>query len=211
MKEHPMKIRHLAAWLSVVVLLGASATLIRAQGPGVNPASARAKLRAEIVKLRTEVEMLQFDYDLARVGLMDDVKMEKGLKMAGSMMGAIGGFQVAMNEARNEANAPPSAGPDDALPPGAVAPAAVAAPAVVRPAPSSPPPPSVRPQPSAKDRQQAEAKAKKAQEEAEKKEEAELAKAVADRKKELERIYTSLSAKRLDLEDAERAYREGAR
>ena len=39
----------------------------------------------------------------------------------------------------------------------------------------------------------------------------EMAKAVAERKKELERIYTSLSAKRLDLEDAERSYRESAR
>ncbi len=114
-----MKIRHLAAWLSVVVLLGASATLLRAQAPRANPAPAdRAKLRAEIVKLRTEVEMLQFDYDLARVGLMDDVKMEKGLKMAGSMMGAVSAMQVAMIGEQNEANAPPPAEPqDNAFPP----------------------------------------------------------------------------------------------
>ncbi len=207
-----MKIRHLAAWLSVVVLLGASATLIRAQGPGAKPATAeRARLRETIVKLRTEVEMLQFDYDLARVGLMDDVKMEKGLKMAGSMMGAVGAMQVAMNDARNQAYAPEPVEPGNALPPQALPPGVPGEPVVVRPAPSSPPPPPVRPQPSAKDRQQAEAKAKKDQEEAEKKEEAEMAKAVAERKKELERIYASLSAKRLDLEDAERSYREGAR
>jgi hypothetical protein len=204
-----MKFRHLAAWFSIVVLLGASATLLRAQAPRADPAPAdRTKLRAEIVKLRTEVEMLQFDYELARVGLMDDVKMEKGLKMAGSMLGAVSAMQVAMIDAQNDANAPPPPTElqDDVFPRGAPAPD------VVRPAPSSPPPVRpAQPQPSAKDRKQAEAEAKKAQEEEEKKQEAELAKAVAERKKELERIFTALSAKRLDLEDAERSYREGGR
>jgi hypothetical protein len=171
-KEPQMKFRHFAAWFSVVALLGMGATLIRAQPPQrpregpVRPD--RARLRAEVIRLRTEVEMLRFDYDLARDGLIEDVKTEKGFKMAGEMMGAI---QFSINEA-------------GAKPPGE--------------------PPR---QETEQARKKAAQEAKKADEE-EKREAAELAAAIAERKKELARRFASLAEKQLDLEDAERNYRD---
>jgi hypothetical protein len=170
-----MKFRHLAPWFSMVALLVVGATFIRAQPPEQRregPARIdRGKLRAEIIKLRTEVEMLRFDYELARDGLLDEVKMSRGLRMVGPLMGLGAAIQSAVNEAGSQ---PPGAAP----------------------------------------RQKSQAHQKKAAEEAkaaereEKKQEAEEAAAIAERKKELARRFALLSEKRLDLEDAERNYRE---
>ncbi len=173
-----MKFRHFAAWFSAVALLGAGVTMIRAQPPQQpreGPARVdRAKLRADITKLRTEVEMLRFDYELARNGLLDDVKTEKALKMAGGLMQFGMAFQSAVNDA---GAAPPGASPR---------------------------------QKSEQDRKKAAEEAIKAEQE-EKREAAEEAAAIAERKKELARLFTLLSEKRLDLEDAERTYRETSR
>ncbi len=66
------------------------------------------------------------------------------------------------------------------------------------------------PKPSEQERKKAAEEAKKAEQE-EKREEAEIAKFVAERKKELTRRFGLLEEKRLDLEDAERNYRESFR
>ncbi len=170
-----MKFRHLAAWFSVVALLGLGATFIRAQPPQrpheVPVRVNRDQLRAEIVKLRTEVEMLRFDYELARDGLKEDVKTEKALKMAGGMMQSVFAMQSAINEA------------------------------------SAKTPGEAPRQTSEQDRRKKTEEAKKAEQE-EKREEAELAAAIAERKKELARLFALWAKKQLDLEDAERNYRE---
>ena len=62
LKERPMNLKHLAVWFSGVAFLGAGATLLFAQPPQpAREAQARVdrtKLRVEVVRLRTEVEML---------------------------------------------------------------------------------------------------------------------------------------------------------
>ncbi len=167
-----MNSRHLAAWCSGVALVVIGTTFLSAQPPREAPArNGRDNLRAEIVKLRTEVEMLRFDYELVRDRLLEDLKLERGLKMAGGMIQVGTAIQSAINQA--SANAPPEAPR----------------------------------QPTREDKRKA-AEAQKAAEEAEKKEAAEEAAAIAERKKELIRLFTLLSEKRLDLEDAERSYRD---
>jgi hypothetical protein len=88
-----MKARQIAVLVSGVALLGTVATLLRAQpaGPGGqnNRPIGRAKLRAEVIKLRIEVEMLRFEYEQLRGAANDELKLVRGLNMAGSMM-AIG-------------------------------------------------------------------------------------------------------------------------
>lgn len=180
-----MKLRHLAAWFSGVVLLGTGATLLRAQ-PASGPREPRARndrgeLRAEIVRLRTEVEMLRFDDDLARDGLLEDVKAEKSLKMAGQMIG----FGFALNNAINNAI-------DESI---------------ERPPVVTEKPPVISPRPKSEQDWKREAEAAKAEEQEEKK----LAATIPERKKELARRFTLLSEKRLDLEDAERDCRETSR
>jgi hypothetical protein len=99
-----LKLRHLAAWFSGVALLGTGATLLWAQPPQPQPSREgpvridREKLRAEVIRLRTEVEMLRFDYDLARNTLLEDVKTEKALWMAGGLIGAVSEIQAAIIE-----------------------------------------------------------------------------------------------------------------
>ncbi len=66
------------------------------------------------------------------------------------------------------------------------------------------------PRPSEKERKKAAEEAKKAEQE-EKQQEAQVAAFVAERKKELSRRFGLLEEKRLDLEDAERNYRESFR
>ncbi len=170
-----MKLRHLAAWFSGVALVGTGATLLCAQSPQPpreGPARiGRDKLRAEVIKLRTEVEMLRFDYELARDSLLEEVKLKRGLKMAGGLMALGTSIQAAINGE-----------------PARVAPR----------------------RESEQDRKKA-AEAAKAAEQQEKKAEAEEAAFIAERKKELARRFTLLAARRLDLEDAERNYRENPR
>jgi hypothetical protein len=120
-KESPMKLRHLAAWFSGMALLGTGATFLGAQTPqplreGPGPARIDpGKLRAEVIKLRTEVETLRFDYDLARNTLLEDVKTEKALWMAGGLMGAVSEIQAAIIEpgAKHPAAAPRQATEQD--------------------------------------------------------------------------------------------------
>jgi hypothetical protein len=72
-----MKLRHLAAWIFGAALIGMGATFLRAQqlqAPREGAALVgRDKLRADIIKLRTEVERLDFDYQIAREFLRGDV------------------------------------------------------------------------------------------------------------------------------------------
>lgn len=87
-----MKLRHLASWFSGAALLGMGATLLFAQAPQPPREGAaridRARLRKEIIKLRTEVEMLRLDYEFAHEGLSDELKVARGLKLAEGMFGA---------------------------------------------------------------------------------------------------------------------------
>jgi hypothetical protein len=174
-----MKLRHLAAWISGVALVGTGATLLCAQSPQPpreGPVRiGRDKLRAEVIKLRTEVEMLRFDYELARDGLLEELKIERGLKMAGGMIAFGTSIQAAINQ---EAGAEP---------------------------------PRVAPRRETEQDRKKAAEAAKAAEREEKKAEAQEAAIIAERKKELARLFALLAEKRLDLEDAERNYRENPR
>jgi hypothetical protein len=177
-----MKIRHLAACLSAIALLGMGSTLLRAQAPQ-RPADGKVEvvppeghvrvdviqMRTEIIQLRTEIEMLQLDFDLARNDLLEDVKTEKSLKMAGQMMQIGGMIQSAIYEASK---------PDDER----------------------------RPKKTDQERKKQAEEARNEQEE-EKKSQAQYAAALAERKKEIARLAGSLASKRLDLEDVERQYR----
>ncbi|SIO29851.1 hypothetical protein SAMN05444166_3592 [Singulisphaera sp. GP187] len=188
-----MKFRHLAVWFSGVALLGTGATFLWAQPPQsqrVAPArTERDKLRAEIVELRTESEMLRFDYELARDGVLEELKISRSMKMAGQVMGAVGDLQVTINESQVE--------------PSGLAPG----------------------QGSEQDRKKATEAAKAAKQEKRKAAQAaalenrkaveEMAKEeaafIAEQKKDLTRRFALLAEKRLDLEDAERRYRENSR
>jgi hypothetical protein len=173
-----MKWGHLVVWLSGAALLGTGATILCAQPPQPRreaPSGARRdELRAEVVKLQTEVEMLRLDYELARDELLEDLKLRRGLKMAGGMIQLGAAIQSAVNEA--------TAQPAGAAP---------------------------RPEPERDPKQAAEAE--KAAAEEERKEATEQAAFIGERKKELARLFESLARRRLDLEDAERRYREGPR
>jgi hypothetical protein len=98
-----MKLRHLAATTCAMALIGTGASFLLAQtppspqpGPG-RPAQAR--LRAEVIRFRTEVEMLRFDYELARDVLLEDLKTRRSLQMLGPMMQLGGAIQSAINAA----------------------------------------------------------------------------------------------------------------
>lgn len=97
-----MKRRRLTACLAALALFGTAATLLRADPPRAD----RTRLRAEVVRLRTEVEMLRFDYELARDALLEDLKLRRGLKMAGGMISFGSALQSALNEAGQEPAAP---------------------------------------------------------------------------------------------------------
>ncbi len=172
-----MNLKHRAVWFSGVAFLGAGATLLFAQPPQpAREAQARVdrtKLRVEVVRLRTEVEMLRFDYELARDGLLEEVKIERGLKMAGGMMGAFSAMQVGINEKGGE-------------PSGAA-----------------------RRQETEQDRKKAAEAAKAAEQEEKKGRIWQMTAVIAERKKELAFKFALLEEKRLDLEDAERSYRDG--
>jgi hypothetical protein len=170
-----MRWGHLVVWLSGAALLGTGATILCAQPPQPRreaPTGVRRdELGAEVVKLQTEVEMLRLDYELARDGLLEDLKLRRGLKLAGGMMQVGAAIQSAINDAT-------------AQPPGAA--------------------PRREPEPDPKKA----AEAEKAAEEEERKEAAEEAAFIGERKKELARRFESLARRRLDLEGAERRYRE---
>ena len=96
-----MKLRKLAAWICGLAAFGAGVTILWA-----GPQSARetgqlgskgASCAAEIIKLRTEVEMLRFDYELQRDGVLEELKIERGLRMAGGMIGLGVSLQNAIN------------------------------------------------------------------------------------------------------------------
>ncbi|WP_237722420.1 hypothetical protein [Singulisphaera acidiphila] len=184
-----MKLRHLAAWFSGVALLGTGATFLGAQPPQpqrVAPArTERDKLRAEIVELRTESEMLRFDYELARDIVLEERKMSRSMKMAGQLMGAVGDLQVTINESQVEQ--PGLAPEQDRKKATEIAKAAE--------------------QEKRKAAQAAALENRKAVEEMAKEEAA----FIAEQKKDLTRRFALLAEKRLDLEDAERRYRENSR
>jgi hypothetical protein len=169
-----MTLRNLAVCLAGAALIGIGATFLFAQPPQGAPAArvvaGRDTLRAGIVKLQTEVEMLRLDYELAREGLLEDLKLRRGLRMAGGVMQLGFAIQSAVNDAT--AQTPGSAPKRD---------------------------------PEQDRKQAAEAKQE------EKKEAADDAAFIGERKKELARLFTLLSQRQLDLEDAERTYREGRR
>jgi len=180
-----MKFRHLATAISLsgLALLGAGASLLRAQAPQpqqapqqqaprqVGPRPERTRLRAEVVRLRTEVEMARFDYELAREVLLEELKISRGLKLAGGIMGAFDKLESATNQAQA--------------------------------APGQEPPP----RPADQERK----KVAEAAEIEEKKEAAQEAAAIAEAKKELTRLFHVLEEKRLDLDDAEYRYRDTPR
>jgi hypothetical protein len=173
-----MKRRHLAVWLSGAALLGTGATILCAQPPQLRreapPGIGRDEIRAEVVRLQTDVEMLRLDYELARDGLLEDLKLRRGLKMAGGMMQFGSAIQSAINAATTQ---PPGAAP--------------------------------RREPELDPKKAAEAEKAAAAEE--RKEAAEEAAFIGERKKELARLFALLARRRLDLEDAERHYRESPR
>ena len=118
--------------------------------------------------------MLQLDYDLARADLMEDMKLRKGLKMAGGLLQLGASIQNSINEAGEK---PPGEAPREE---------------------------------SQQARKKAAEDAKKA-EQMEKQDAAEEAAFIAERKKELARRMAALAERQLDLEDAERTYRETSR
>jgi hypothetical protein len=202
-----MKLRHLAFCLSGLALFGTGATLLfgrpaptAPQTTKPSPRTDRDKVRAEVITLRTEVEMLRLDYELARDELLDELKMIRGLRTAGELIGIGASVQNAFNQA--------VANPVDSLPPRE---------AVANPV-DSLPPPEAREAPktsaaSAKtvvnaEKEHAPAEAVKAAEKAEKENAAALNAEIAARKKVLSHLFALLEAKRLDLDEAERRYRD---
>lgn len=171
-----MNLRLLAAWISGLALLGTGAAMLRAQPPQAprqaQARSERDKLRAEVIRLRTEVEALRFDYELARDNFLEELKMGRGLKMAGAMFGLAGAMQSAVNQAEDK---PPGEAP---------------------------------PKETEQDRKKAAGAAKAVADQQEKKQAAQETAMIAEAKKELASKFALLTAKRLDLEDAERNYRE---
>lgn len=170
-----MQLRHLAAWLAVASLVGGGAALLRAQ-PAAEPPGRASKeqadrIRSRIIELRTDVEMLRFDYELERDELLEDLKIARGLELAGGFMAFGAALQPGVNAAGDK-------------PPGEA--------------------PPLSPEQA---RKEAAEKAKAA--ESEKQDQAKRAAFIEERKKELCRRYALLSAKRLDLEDAERSYLYG--
>lgn len=104
-----MKTRMLATWsVGLALAVTGVATLTRAQQPQQPaPGADRAKLRAQVIKIRTEVEMLAFDYDLERTGLMDDMKTRKSFEMLGGLMSVGNALQTAIHEQSNPQPAAP--------------------------------------------------------------------------------------------------------
>jgi hypothetical protein len=160
-----MKWRQIAAWSVGVAVLGT--TILFAQSPRQDRPD---KLRAEVVRLRTEAEMLRFDYELAHDRLLEDLKTARGLRTMGGLIGLGASLQAAMNDASTGA----------------------------------------APRPKSEPERRQEAEAAKAAELEEKKAEAAEATFIAEQKKELARRFALLAQKQLDLEDAERKYREAA-
>ncbi len=96
-----MRRRDVAAWVGCLALLGPADS--RAQAPAGANRAEHAKLRAEVIRLRTEVEMLQLDFDLARADLLEDLKLIKGMAMAGDLMSAFGGARASAGRRREGA------------------------------------------------------------------------------------------------------------
>jgi hypothetical protein len=170
-----MPLRHVAACFCAVTLLAGGALLLRAQPSQASrenaPGIGRDKLRAQVIKLRTEVEALRLDYQIARDGLLEDIKLQKQLKLSGELMG---GF----------------------LSLGFGAPAEKSG--------------RFNPQQKTEEDRKKEAEAAKQTEEA-KKYAVQEAAAIAERENDLSRRFGLLAAKQMDLEDAERSYREQSR
>jgi len=78
-----MKWLRIAAWVVSFALLGQ----ITWSSESLLPVDLnRAKLRAEVIRLRTEVETLQLDYDIERANIVDDVKTMRSMEMMSGLM-----------------------------------------------------------------------------------------------------------------------------
>jgi hypothetical protein len=166
----------------------------------------RLKLRAEAVKLRAECEMLRIEYEIARDGVLEQLKAERavaiGLVTAGSLA------SVTITDAQPRPLRVPR--PDRPLKDGE--PVVIVAPVPEGAAPSAPPRPKPEELAAAAQAEAAQAKAEKEAREANKKSFAELEKDLqemfAENRADLTRRYSKWAEKNLDLEVAERAYRE---
>ena len=134
--------------------------------------------------------MLRLDYELARHELLDELKMIRGLRTAGELIGIGASVQNAFNQA--------VVNPIDSLPP-----------PEAREAPKTPAAEAKAAEKAEKEH--ATAEAAKESEKAEKENAAALSAEIAARKKVLAHLFALLEAKRLDLDEAERRYRERLR
>ncbi len=222
-----MDARLLKACIASIALLGPGMAAIAQEKPAPTPTpvqvedvpAERAKrFRGWVIKLRAEVEGLQLDYDIARTDLVDDLKMMKSLDVATGLMAILGAMDRATIEApaqlphyarsvdAGEIPVAPSVALPNSLPPPPISPNTTEPP-VVLPAPRG----SNRLDQAPVDKMAKEKAAKELAAEAEKSEQKrtrEMAKYLADKKKELARLAKSLAEKRLDLEDAEARYRK---
>ena len=201
-----MKWRIVFAWVACFGLLGSVA---RADEVGRPVDSKRAKLRADVIRLRTEVDALQLDYDIARSDFIDDLKLMKSMEMASGLM-AVGNF---INQATHAEPDSTPGDPDLQAAPIAYAPLNPAEAPTMRPMSAA----EVQAKEKAKkaqakekaEKQRAEMKAQqKAQAEYDKKAEAEKKKFIAEKKKKVAQRAASLIEKKLELEDAEMQYRQ---
>jgi hypothetical protein len=181
-----MTLRNFSTWLSAGAIVVTGVTILMVQpalSQNAAPATNREKLRAEVIKLRTETEMLRFDYELARERVLEQLKMARSMMLGGQLIGAVSRFQVSINEAQAEAGS---------LPPGR-------------------PLNQARKQAVEEENKKAELAAEQANRKAEAELAKQEATFIADEKKELIRLYTLLAQKQMDLEDAQKRYAEGGR
>src|SRR5580704_13815104 len=91
--------KRIVTWFAAIVVLGTGTLLLFAQSPRqpervAQTVTSREKLRADVIKLRTEVEAIRFDYEIERDMLRDQVKMTMGLKLLPAMLGSLEGATI---------------------------------------------------------------------------------------------------------------------